>query len=439
MKQRPGSPPDGGQLPWLSAQSELTKPSGCVHSLLKGPCGSIVLNFPKNAFPAQVDSFLGQLVEGVSQPLAIPKALDNDGAFGGAPLAVQAIASWARRQTIQKVQLPEELGVSELERSEFAASLAGMGAMYFANEVEAGDRRWMRLDALRAVAPHVMAMNRGDFSTANHRREAGLVCFAGARAEFLSPLYARPELGFVREATDFRVLLRRVLKSLDSALPAQLNEGQHELLSAMLHQLFQNTDEHGAFDAEGRKYARAMRGVFVRLTTLENIHTLMPDVGKDVPLKAFLSKSTVPRPQEPTRGILDIQEVQQANQTLRFLELSVFDTGPGMALKWLSKASGAKRYEDFSKEDELGALKACFAKHATTKMALNSGIGLPMALMAMKRLNAFMALRTGRMSLYQDFSAAGTEAFDPKPRGGAKEFSAPEIAGTSYTIVFKVN
>lgn len=405
----------------------------------EGARGSIVLNFPKNAFPAQVDNFLGQLVEGASQPLSIPRALDNDGAFGGAPLAVQAIASWARRQETHKVQLPDEMGLSEPDRLEFAASLAGMGAMYFADEVEAGARQWKRFEALRAVAPYVMAMNRGDFSAASHRREAGLVCFAGARAEFLNPLYAKPELGSVREAAEFRVLLSRVLKSLDSTLPAQLNEGQHELLSAMLQQLFQNTDEHGAFDVDGRKYTRAMRGVFVRLTSLENVHTLMPDVGKDVPLKAFLSKSTVVRLPEQMRPAANSKEVPKASQPLRFLELSVFDTGPGMALKWLSKSAGAKRYEDFSKEEELEALKACFKKHATTKMARNSGIGLPMALMAMKRLNAFMGLRTGRMSLYQDFSAPGTDAFDPKPRGGKKEVSAPEIAGTSYTVVFKVN
>ena len=398
-----------------------------------------MLNFPKNAFPAHVDEFLEQLVDGGAQPLSVPKELDNEGAFGAAPLAVQAIASWARRPETQKVQLPDEMGSSDLERANFAASLVGMGAMYFADEVEAGPHKWMRFDALRAVTPYVMAMNRGDFSSASHRRQAGLVCFAGARAEFLNPLYAKPELGAVREATDFRVLLRRVLKSLDPSLPAQLNDGQHELLSAMLHQLFQNTDEHGAFDAEGRKYSRAMRGVFVRLTTLQSIHTLMADVGEDVPLKAFLSKAIVFRPQEQLRSAADGKEASKAGQPLHFLELSVFDTGPGMALKWLSKSSGARKYDDFSEEDELEALKACFKKHATTKMVQNSGIGLPMALMAMKRLNAFMALRTGRMSLYQDFSAASTDAFDPKPRGGTKELSAPEIAGTSYTIVFKVN
>lgn len=398
-----------------------------------------MLNFPKNAFPAHVDEFLDKLSIGAAETLQVPKALDNEGAFGGAPLAVQAFAAWARRPETHRVQLPAEVATSELERANFAASLAGMGAMYFADEVVAGDHRWQRFDALRAVTPHVLAMNRGDFASAGTRREAGLVCFAGARAEFLAPLYSKPELGSVREATDFRVLLKRVLKSLDENLPTQLNEGQHELLSSMLHQLFQNTDEHGAFDAQGRKYARAMRGLFIRLTTLPNPQALVSDVGEDVPLKTYLTKVGLLRPQEQMRAASDIKEASKPGQPIRFLELSVFDTGPGMALRWLSKSLGARRYEDFSEEQELEALKACFKKHATTKMVHNSGIGLPMALVAMKRLNAFMALRTGRMSLYQDFSVASTDAFDPKPRGGVKEQSAPEIAGTSYTIVFKVN
>lgn len=398
-----------------------------------------MLNFPKNAFPAHVDNFLREVVDHASQPLSVPQELDNEGAFGGAPLAVQAIAFWARLRAPRTVHLPEVIASSEPDRSKFAASLAGMGALYFADEVAAGSHRWTRFNALRSVKPQVMAMNIGDFSSAVHRREVCLVCFAGARAEFLNPLYAKPALGFVREATDFRVLLKRVLKSLDSDLPAQLNEGQHELLSAMLHQLFQNTDEHGAFDGEGQRYARAMRGLFVRLTALQNVHTLVTDMGEDVPLKAFLSRSTVLRSQQQMRALADGKELSKEEQPLRFLELSVFDTGPGMALKWLSRSSGARRYDDFSEEDELEALRACFKKHATTKMVQNAGIGLPMALMAMKRLNAFMALRTGRMSLYQDFSAASTDAFDPRPRGGAKELSAPEIAGTSYTIIFRVN
>lgn len=50
-------------------------------------------------------------------------------------------------------------------------------------------------------------------------------------------------------------------------------------------------------------------------------------------------------------------------------------------------------------------VKTCFDKHATTKASTNFGQGLTATGMALERLEAFMTLRTGRVSLYQEFSA----------------------------------
>ena len=122
---------------------------------------------------------------------------------------------------------------------------------------------------------------------------------------------------------------------------------------------------------------------------------------------------------------------------MRLVELSVFDTGPGMGLRWLSETKGHTRYSDFDTEEELSAIQTCFEKHSTTKASQFSGLGLTMALMAMKRLNAFMTLRTGRVGLYQDFSVEKTQSFKPRSRFGPRQ-RLSEIAGTAYTIWFRV-
>jgi hypothetical protein len=60
-----------------------------------------------------------------------------------------------------------------------------------------------------------------------------------------------------------------------------------------------------------------------------------------------------------------------------------------------------------------------------------------MALMAMRSLNAFMTLRTGRLSLYQDLSRSDSAEFAPKNRFANLKRPA-EIAGTSFSICFRV-
>jgi hypothetical protein len=121
---------------------------------------------------------------------------------------------------------------------------------------------------------------------------------------------------------------------------------------------------------------------------------------------------------------------------MQVLEISVFDTGPGLALRWLSQHGAALSYEDFSLEDEQAAVETCFQKHATTKASQHFGLGLPVALAGMRKLGAFMTLRTGRLSLYQDFARRDTEAFEPKARFARKRIS--RVAGTAYTICFRV-
>lgn len=397
-----------------------------------------MLNLPRNGFPAHIDDFLSELTRSLDQPLAVPSELDNGGVFGGAPLSVQAIASWYRSSTSKHLHLAEELALSGPAQDRFARSLMGMCAMYFADEVIFGANKASRFGALKAVAPFVQAMNASNFQGAQQSKELALVCFAGARSEFLNPLYAKPQPGAVRSAVDFRTLLGRILASVDKSLPSQFSTGQLDLLSSLVHQLFQNTDEHGAYDVSGSRFLTSVRGLVVRLTSLSNVHQLMTDVGPDTALRTYMSKAVLLPQQEQMRSIAeDLQAQEGSDRPMRMLELSVFDTGPGMALRWLSK-SGAQKYSDIGEQEERDALEACFQKHATTKAVNASGIGLPMALMAMKRLNAFMSLRTGRMSLYQDFSSSRTEGFEPKPRYG-KNFATTEIAGTGYTICFRVS
>jgi hypothetical protein len=394
-----------------------------------------VLQFPANALPRSLEDFLHDVRQAPGQALRMPIQLRWGGGLGSAVHAVQVIASWAQQaDSGQSLRLPVAFAEQVNTRERFASTLPGMAALYFADSIQCEGASFSRFKALEVVAPRVAAMQSEAFRDTLRGQGAALCCFAGAKSEYLTPLYARPSPGHVREVSDFRVLLPRILRQLGDRAASSLNEGQLDYLSGLVYQLFLNADEHGSFDSNGDRYEHAMRGIVIRMTHVPDVVSLVRFAGDDTPLRAYLTKLAL-LPRSKMAGA--VHDAKLPDGPMQLLEISVFDTGPGLALRWLANKVGRRSYNEVSAEEELEAVRTCFEKHATTKASQYFGQGLTMALAAMKRLNAFMTLRTGRLSLYQDFSRSDTVEFAPKNHFPGVR-SLPEIAGTGYTICFRV-
>jgi len=400
------------------------------------------LQFPANALPNSLEDFLHKVRNASSSPLRMPIQLRWGGGLGGAVHAVQVVASWAQQNNGDlSLRLPAAFSDQENTRERFASTLPGMAALYFANSIQCDGVLFNRYKALEVVAPRVTAMQTESFRDTLRGQGAALCCFSGARNEFLTPLYAYPEPGRVREVSDFRVLLPRMLNQLGVRASVFLKEGQLDYLSGLVYQLFLNADEHGSYDADGNRYEHAIRGIAVRMTAVHDVPSLVKYAGEDTPLRAFLvkqaylTKDKSRKSAEKDKSLTNAED-EKLPDPIHLVEISVFDTGPGLALRWLADR-GRRNYSDISPEEELEAVQSCFQKHSTSKASQYFGLGLPMALMAMKHLNAFMTLRTGRLSLYQDFSKSDTFEFKPTNRF-TKAKQLAEIAGTGYTICFRV-
>ena len=393
-----------------------------------------MLRFPVNSLAAPLEAFLREVRQSPGQSLRMPIKLDLGGGLGGAVQAVQVIATWAKlHDSGRPLTLSSSFASSEATRTRFASTVPGMAALYFAGSIDCEGTPLDRYSALEAVAPRVDAMQREEFQDTLRGVGTALCCFMGARNEYLKPLYEFPAPGRVREDGDFRLLLPRILSGLSGGKMAKLNEGQLDYLSALVYQLFLNADQHGAYDVSGARYSPGVRGITARLTVLDDVTSLIRYAGDDRALRVYLARLGARRTLDPADGV---GNAPLPGGPMHIVEISVFDTGPGLGLRWLSGEIGAQSYGDFSEEEELDAVHTCFAKHTTTKASQYFGQGLMVALMALKRLNAFMTLRTGRLSLYQDFSHGVTDEFNPKKRFGKRRVS--EIAGTGYTICFRV-
>jgi hypothetical protein len=115
--------------------------------------------------------------------------------------------------------------------------------------------------------------------------------------------------------------------------------------------------------------------------------------------------------------------------------MTVFDTGAGLARKWWTKHhadSGA-----LTTQDEETFIRQCFALHNTTKNIPGSGAGLTATLQYLRRMKAFMLLRTGRLLQYQDFSQ-GSEEFRPSNWQGRPPPLA-ESPGAVYTLAIPIS
>lgn len=122
------------------------------------------------------------------------------------------------------------------------------------------------------------------------------------------------------------------------------------------------------------------------------------------------------------------------NTHVQLIELSVFDSGPGMGASLTGKALSA-----LAPEDELSAVRHCFAKNVSRKNASSSGLGLPNLTKALSEAGGFMRLRTGRCALYADFRKDPVSRFGEPPElrhwfDGGGEVSP--VVGTLFTLIF---
>lgn len=398
-----------------------------------------MITLPRQTTFAGLEQFLRDVRQAPGQDLKLPVQVSHGGAFSFSAVAIQCIATWARlHEGKRRIQLAPNFADDVNTRARVAGALYAMSGLYFAHEVVAGSRVVPRSEALEAVAPRVFAMQDYQYQDTLRGPNAAMCCFEGAKLEFLQSLYAVPRRGApesttVRSASEFASILPRMIEACAAGASSALTEAQTLALAQLVHQLFKNADVHSASDAQGRPYDAGVRGIQVREVRIADEATASAFGSDDRALQVYLSKLGR-RPLIRRLGARGLEGQLDAWQSSSFIEITVFDTGPGLALRWLARHTGISHYAEIGREEELEAVKACFQLHATTHSAAMKGDGLPIALGAMKQLRAFMFLRTGRLALFQDFSSGEHSAFAPRHRYGARHLA--EAAGATYSICF---
>lgn len=367
---------------------------------------------------------------GTDPNLRLPTSMSHGGGLGVDAALAQFIVTWARACEKSVLHLYASAGDDAMTQIiQLAQSAAGFFALIMCHEVHAQDHQVIdRRAALLAIRPLVEAMFDGELRHTARTRGArptviNLFSVNNAKREFIKPFYFDHALPKVQPKSWFSTLVETSSRLMNAkgdqgtllklGLPA---------LGSVLWELISNADQHAVTDVDGVKYKKALRGTSIKFNRMNRQDALEysdnePELARFI-LKHFLKA-----------------------EVLDFLEISVIDSGPGLARRWLTARENrpVESLEALSLEAELEATLDCFKKHVTSKFqSPNSGMGLHNAIQALNKLKAFVRVRTGRLSLHQAFQGSNEiMEFAPSTRYGGRVLAAVE--GTVFTICIPVN
>jgi hypothetical protein len=367
---------------------------------------------------------------GTDSNLRLPNSMSHGGGLGVDAALAQFIVTWARTCEKSVLHLYASAGDDAIAQiTQLAQSAAGFFALIMCNEVHAQDHQVIdRRAALIAIRPLVDAMFEGELRYTASTRGArptviNLFSVNNAKREFIKPFYFDHALPKVQPKSWFSTLVETSSKLMNARgdQGALLKAGL-PALGSVLWELISNADQHAVTDVDGVKYKKALRGTSIKFNRMNRQDALEysanePELARFI-LKHFLRA-----------------------EMLDFLEISVIDSGPGLARRWLTakEKRPVESLETLSLEAELEATLDCFKKHVTSKpQSPNSGMGLHNAVQALNKLEAFVRIRTGRLSLHQAFQGSNEiMEFAPSTRYGGRVLAAVE--GTVFTICIPVN
>ncbi|WP_207005068.1 hypothetical protein [Trinickia mobilis] len=233
---------------------------------------------------------------------------------------------------------------------------------------------------------------------ASVRNTAFLLCADHKPPEYGLPrqLYSRrtPESLISRES--FAPLMDRLISAVSPVeAPTWESSGPvlREALTTIFFETFKNTHDHARSEANGSDVQNSVRGIYSRFYSIGEIEAspIAQRLPTATPAERYLALFVQ---RDPKPGV----RAQPRPSVSGFLEISVIDSGPGMAARWLGE-----RHHQIDHTKQLEAVLSCFQKGRTTTGSDGRGFGLWKVLMSLEQLHGFISVRTNAIHAYRQF------------------------------------
>lgn len=403
-------------------------------------------------FPRDINlDFLSKQIEKLSRSEAsfiqIPAKIPAGSGFAVVGCFIQLLAAWSRNNKSRILQVAGEPVEDML--ANLAEEPHGSAAIYFAQKVAGARGFQMSSDQARKyLIPVIRAMQTHNYRATSGARGVHLCCYHGSINEYLTPFYGRNDAQSLRDSSEFVDLINNIIEAFEPTALKKLPPTSLRFISSIIFELFSNTHDHARTDEAGNIYSEGnVRGLIAR--TIE-FREDPRESYVNTHVHRYMTKATLQKEYRRPSPEVNRERVENAKAgyekqpaansksriSTRFLEFTIYDTGPGLARNWARRKGRAQESLNF--DEELKLVSECFAIGSTTKESDGVGQGLANSILALKRLGAFMALRTGRAFLYQDFLRKSEEAFRPE-HWHPDQKEQPYLPGTTYTIVVPLN
>lgn len=233
-----------------------------------------------------------------------------------------------------------------------------------------------------------------------------LVCADHQPAEFGLPkhLYPSQDPEALLSQSDFGALIEKIINVVSPVSnPTWMSSktGLREALTTILAETFKNTHDHARRDVDQSDITPSARGIFAQYTSIQQIeaHATTAKSETLTPAQRY-ARYFIPRKAPKGVRFLEAPKVEGV------LELSVFDSGPGMAAQWLRRS-----VIDVPINEQFEAVMACFGKGQTSTTTQGRGYGLAKVLMRLRDLHGFVSVRTNHLHIYRQFEYMSSLAY----------------------------
>jgi hypothetical protein len=348
----------------------------------------------------------------------------------------QLIISWARKPGPQRDLELHAKGVDDPALANFACSVTGLTALNFATQIHTVQERHAleRGQAMRLTVPFLDAMDAQSLDPIRifDKTTVALLCVDNSR-DYRRPirLYQSPDR--VRDRSDLSHLLRTCLRAIvPEVRQNRINEGLLEAAGRLVFEAFSNTHEHAQSDFRGDRLRRSVRGLLIGYRYFPQ-EDLGASAGSHLVLKRHFEAW---RPDQP------------GARNAQYLDISVFDSGSGLAQTWLGRKgrlTDGILIDGVSLEEEFEAVLDCLRKGGTTKSGNASGNGLYRIMEVVRHAGGFIRIRSGRLSVGRAFGVL-EPPLDPANiqvedliGGGRPRVVRPWAEGTTVSVLLPLN
>jgi hypothetical protein len=340
---------------------------------------------------ADIEKNLADLQRAPDQKVVWPMNVRNI-ALGGEVAFVQLIITWALNARKAILHLPVK-DFSESKIDSFVRQLHGIVLALVCDS--ARDQNQVDFfDVLQANG--LLKLYQMDSSkprdTLHRQHDLALLCVDHLGRGNPRLLYnSASGSSAIRSEKEFRILVHWIFRSITPpTYTRQITAADADVIGSMLHEVFENTDEHATRDIEGNVIRKSIRGFFARHHWLSDHET--ETLTENYPALRKFCKA-IPLIRTSSRRLI--------------AEISVFDSGPGLAQRLTGRALSV-----LSLQEEFEAVQNCFRGGVTTKSHAGHGIGLRYVANLLRQKGGFLRLRSGRLSLVADASSGQNQEID---------------------------